>query len=618
MVNFESIGGDRTVPERWRARDAIAGEWSTSSLLWLLSLPFIVLVQQTRLQQYTVGATPQLLAIGFLGQVAALLALLCAKRFGGWGLGARAPRLIAVIGIWLLAGGVAGAVTGWLVGSFQLVQEQVQVFMTMAAVTMAITTVLTYLLVSFTIGVIRGHREEVVRLRAHRDLLVLQSQESSDFVEDQQRLLRAALDDAVLPAFRDLVERVESLSYRPLHEELVHLRRRVTITSQMLVRRVDDSIKGAVLEQRTNRLGHLAQGPKTDGGWRNVISYTSVTLRLGCLIVVFFAFQERVRGCATTSVVMAVGMLLVVLAGSAVRRHSSGEPPGTHLVVGVATLAGILLVFWGVTRIPIAGCSWSGSSLVLITSGCTLVIALAFAGVSVEVDRQMRLMKGELRDANDGTQTAIAALDETGRTRREQVSRVLMGVLHGRLAAVSMALQAHIDDLDRGGRPSTERLVEQVTALLRLADRDMAEIVAKPVQPLRLDGALHQLRSRWAGLLTVGWDIEPAAQELLDDDSILLQWANEVIDHAVRNSSRYGGATGIIIQVSTLGVVVGWLRIRIQDNGFGPGPDEALGGSGARSVTSRQGNWVLRGRTVAGTELTVDLPGTRWSSAPYA
>ena len=146
----------------------------------------------------------------------------------------------------------------------------------------------------------------------------------------------------------------------------------------------------------------------------------------------------------------------------------------------------------------------------------------------------------------------------------------------------------------------------------------IAEIVTEPVQPPRIDEALHRLRSRWAGLLTVGWDIEPAAQALLDDDIILLQWANEVIDHAVRNSSRHGGAAGLTILVSASGVVIGWLRIRIQDNGFGPGPGEVLGGSGARLVTSRQGTWVLRGRPVGGAELTVDLPGTRWSSAHFA
>jgi signal transduction histidine kinase len=209
-------------------------------------------------------------------------------------------------------------------------------------------------------------------------------------------------------------------------------------------------------------------------------------------------------------------------------------------------------------------------------------------------------------------------MNETGRTLRDQVAHVLNGDLQGRLAAVAIALQAHIDDLGRGGHPSTVRLVEQVTALLRLADRDIAELVTEPVPPLRLDEVLGQLRSRWAGLLTVGWGIEPAAQVLLDDDVILLRWASEVIDHSVSNSSRHGAATALTVHVSTSGVAVGWLRIRVQDNGCGPLHDEELGGSGARSVAERQGSWALRGRAVGGAELTVDLPGRRWSSDHYA
>jgi len=621
VANFEAKGGRRNVLDRWSARTAIAGEWSTSPTLWLLAFPFIVLVQQGRFHRFTAGETPALLGISFLGQVGALLVLLAARRIGARRRAVGTRSLMAVIGIWLIAGGGAGAVTGWLMGWLQIIQVQGQVLTAMLM--MAITTVLTYLLVSFTIGVVRGHRAEVGRLRAYRDVLVLRSQESGAYVEDQQRLLRAALNDAVLPAFRDLVERVEALSCRPLQEELVPLRLRVINTSETLVGRVEIGIDDAFQQQRTNRQrriaqGRIAQGRRTDGGWRSIILNTSVTPRMGCLIVVGFAFMERLRGCVTTSVVMAVGMVLVVLAGAAVRRHFSGEPPGSRLAVGVATLGAILLVFWWVTRLGISGCSWSGSTLLIVTSGCTLVGALVFAGVSLEADRQLRLIKDELHDGNDASQAAIAALNETGRILRDQVSYVLNGVLQGRLAAVSIALQAHIDDLGRGGHPSTDRLVEQVTALLRLADRDLAEIVTEPVQSLRLDEALHQLRSRWAGLLTVGWDIEPAAQGLLDDDVFLLQLANEVIDHAVRNSSRHGGATGLTIQVSTSGVVVGWLRIRVQDNGFGPGPDEALGGSGARLVTERLGTWALRSRNGGGAELTVDLPGSRWSSDHHA
>ena len=616
MVSIESIGVRRTGPERWSARDLIAGEWSTSPKLWLLAFPFIILVQNARLQEYSEWATPQLLAFSFLGQVAALLVLLAARRVGVRRPDAGARTLIAVIGIWVLAGGAAGAVTGWLAGLFNIIQVHAQV--PLALLTMAATTVLTYALVSFTIGVVRGHREEVGRLRAYRDVLVLRSQESGAFVEDQQRLLRAALDDAVLPAFRDLVERVEALSYRPLQEELVQLRLRVIITSQTLVRRVEDGIDRAVDNQRAKRLRRIAQGRRTDEGWRSIVLNTSVPPRMGCLIVVAFAITERVRGCASMSVVMAVGMVLVVLTGAAVRRHTSGEPPGTRLAVGMATLGALLLVFWGVTRLEIAGCVWSGSTGLIITSGCTLVGTLAFAGVSLETDRQLRIVKDELRDANDASRAAIAAMNETGRTLRDQVAHVLNGDLQGRLAAVAIALQAHIDDLGRGGHPSTVRLVEQVTALLRLADRDIAELVTEPVPPLRLDEVLGQLRSRWSGLLTVGWGIEPAAQVLLDDDVILLRWASEVIDHSVSNSSRHGAATALTVHVSTSGVAVGWLRIRVQDNGCGPLHDEELGGSGARSVAERQGSWALRGRAVGGAELTVDLPGRRWSSDHYA
>ena len=173
---FRGEGGRRNGLGRWSARKAIAGDWSTSPTLWLLAFPFIVLVQQGRFHRFTAGETPALLGISFLGQVGALLVLLAARRIGVRRREVGTRSLIAVIGIWLIAGGVAGGFAGWIVGRFQIIEVPSQVIMAM--VTMAITTVLTYLLVSFTIGVVRGHREEVSRPRAYRDVLVLRSQGS--------------------------------------------------------------------------------------------------------------------------------------------------------------------------------------------------------------------------------------------------------------------------------------------------------------------------------------------------------------------------------------------------------------------------------------------------------
>ena len=611
MVNFEAIWARRTVPERWSARDAIIGQWSISPLLWLVSMPFIIAVQYSRLEENFDWDNTQLLAVSALGQIVALAVLLAARRFGGLRAGVRDRSLIAVVFIWFVAGGAAGGVTALFLARIQLFPGP-RGFVVVSL--MGITTIAIYSLVSFTIGVLRGHRDEVDRLRAHRDVLVLRNQESGAFADDQLRLLRAALDEEVLPVFRELGERVDALSYRPLQGELEQLRLQVIITSESIARRVDDGIDSAVQVRRANRLSRIARGRRTDGGRMSILLGSSVPALLGCVIVVLFAFVERVRGCLTISFIMTISMILIVLAAAAVRRYTSGDPPGARLAVGAATLGSLLLVFWGATRLEIAGCAWTGSTELFITSACTLAGALVFAGVSVEADRQLKLMKDEVRDTNVAFHAAVAALNETGCTLRDQVSHVLNGVLQGRLAAVSIALQSHVDDLGRGGHPSTELLVEQVTALLRLADRDIAEIVTEPVQPLQLDEALSQLRIRWAGLLTLGWDIESEAQVLLDDDVILLRWAKEVIDHAVRNSSRHGGATAITIQVSTTWVEAGWLGIRVKDNGVGPGPDEALGGTGARSVTARHGIWVLRGRAAGGAELIVDLPGRRWSS----
>jgi hypothetical protein len=599
------------VPKRWSARNAIIGEWSISPLLWLVSMPFIVVVQYGRLEENFDWNNAQLLAISAFGQVVALAVLLAARLAGGGRAGVRERSLIAVFLTWFIAGGAAGAVT-------VLILERLRLFNGprgfVVVILMGMTTIAIYSLVSFTIGVLRGHREEVDTLREYRDVLVLRNQESGAFADDQQRLLRAALDEEVLPAFRDLGERVESLSYRPHQEELEQLRLRVVMTSESIARRIDEGIDSAVQDRRAHRLSRIARGGRTDGGWMSILLGSSVPAYLGCLIVVLFAFMERVRGCLAISFIMMIGMILVVLAGAAVRRYTSGEPPGARLAVGAATLGSLILVYWGATRVEIAGCAWTGSTELFIASACTLIGALVFAGVSVEADRQLRLMGRELSVANDATRVAIASLDEAGRTLRDHVSDVLNGVLQGRLGAVAMALQSHLNELNHGGHPSSERLVADVTALLRLADQDMEEILTRPLQPVPLDEALLILRVRWAGLLAIDWEIDDGAQARLDDDPSLLRWASEVIDHSVSDASRLGSATAVRIRVSDSEAAPGWLRIRLRDNGTGPSNDATEGAAAARAVTERGGTWELTSGEQGGAELTVELPGARWSS----
>jgi hypothetical protein len=282
--------------------------------------------------------------------------------------------------------------------------------------------------------------------------------------------------------------------------------------------------------------------------------------------------------------------------------------------VGAATLSSLLLVYWGATRIEVAGCAWTGPTELFIASACTLTGALVFAGVSVEADRQLRFMGRELGVANEATRAAIASLDEAGRTLRDHVSNVLNGVLQGRLGAVAMALQSHLDELERGGHPSNERLVANVTALLRLAEQDMEEILTGPLQPVPLDEALMILRVRWVGLLDIDWGIDAGAQALLRDDLSLLRWASGVIEHAVSNASRHGSATALAIGVSTSDAAPGWLRIQLRDNGTGPSNDAMEAAVTARSITERGGTWALTSGEQGGAELTVDLPGASWSS----
>ena len=220
-------------------------------------------------------------------------------------------------------------------------------------------------------------------------------------------------------------------------------------------------------------------------------------------------------------------------------------------------------------------------------------------------------MSRELAQGIDQGRVATAALDDAGRALRNQVALVLNGVIQGRLAAIALALQAHLDELGRGGHPSPERLVDRISALLQLAEQDLVSIMAEPMRPIPLPTVLRTLQGRWSGLLTVDWAIDESAQAMLDSEVRLVGATARVIDDAVSNASRHGRATEIVVRVCVAGPGQSWLRITVQDNGSGPVQASPVRGSAALVVEQMHGTWTLNDSDEGGAVLVVDLPADR-------
>lgn len=598
----------RDPSSNWSVRQILTGEWATSPLAWLISMPFLIITQHARLKDYYEVGSGFLLAASGLGQIAALACLLIAGKLLARPSCARFRSVRGLVITWFVAGACAGVVAA---SALDRLTSAGFANLPVRIVLMGLTSVATYSLVTFAIGVLRRHRQEVARLSAYRDALVLRNQESGAFADDQERLLRKALDNAVLPALRELGDRVETLSYRPHQEELDQLRLRVVLTSESIVRRVDEDLDRTMHERRARRLARIDSVPRAMSRRVDLLVNAPIPFPLGVAAITVFAVMERMRGCAEISAVMATSMIIVLAGATLVRRTLLAPGRPVALVFNALTLVCLLLIFWGATRLQLFGCSWTGTPDVFVTSGLSLVLVLLLIAVAAGAARQGRVMSSELAEGIEQGSHATAALDEAGRALRDQVALVLNGVIQGRLAGIALALQAHLDEMERGGHPSPEQLVDRVTVLLQLAEQDLFAIMAEPMRPIPLPTVLRTLQARWSGLLAVDWAIDASAQALLDSEVRLLGAAARVIDDAVSNASRHGRATEVIVRVGAAGLGLRWLRIRVQDNGSGPVQASPVRGSAALVVEQMHGTWTLNGTDEEGAILVVDLPADR-------
>lgn len=592
----------------WSIREILTGSWSTSPLAGAISLPFLVVTQHARLKDYYDLGSGPLLAACVLGQLAALTCLVAAGRWLARPSRARF-RCVRVLAItWFAAGACAGFVAA--IGLDRMTSAG-SANLAARVVMMGLTSVIVYATVTFSIGVLRRHRREVERLSSYRDALVLRNQESGAFADDQERLLRDSLDNTVLPVLRDLGDRVESLSYRPHQGELVQLRLRVVLASESMVRRVDEDLDRAVRERRASRLGRIEAMPRAMSGPVDLLTSAPIPFVLASAALTLFAVVERVRGCAAMSAVLAVSMIAVLGCATLVRRVSVLPRRRATVALNGITLAALLAVFAWVTRLPIDGCQWSGTPDVFVTSCLSLVLVLVLIAVASEAARQGRSMSNELAEGIERGSDATAALDEAGRALRDQAALVLNGVIQGRLAAIALALQSYLDEMERGGHPNPEHLTDRVSALLELAEQDLFTILAEPMRSIPLPTVLRSMQGRWSGLLSIDWAIDASAQALLDSETRLLGAAARVIDDAVSNASRHGRATEVVIRLQATGRGLRWLRITVQDNGRAPVPASPLRGSAALVVEELRGTWSLDGFDEGGARLVVDLPADR-------
>ena len=230
----------------------------------------------------------------------------------------------------------------------------------------------------------------------------------------------------------------------------------------------------------------------------------------------------------------------------------------------------------------------------LVSSIVSFTVVFVTSGLGSWHQRQMQA-QAAFREQLDEERVVTLARGRLGALVARDAARTLHGPVQARLAACAVAIDTAVQTRD----------IDAYAAALREAQSIL-------LSPLSLDGPRHHDRTvqevladvvaLWRGLLGVEVIVDPPVAEI---DGPTAYDVERVIEEAVTNAVRHGGATSIVIEVAADGEVI---DVIVTDNGQGPmGGAPGLGSSYLDELTNHQ--WSLQSaRYGSGSTLTAHLP----------
>ena len=595
---------------------ALESGWSTSPVIWAMTLPFLVFGSLLRSKDFYPSRTGALILVIGVSQliVLAMLLLVRSQRRPGRPLESMSP--VQVVVLWIGCGVTLSLVLHVGIESFVNSTNAPGIGLATRLLNLTAATVVCYLAFTYLAdGVVRT-QVEVRRLRRVNERILSSKRQSEGFVEAQSRLLAENLNTQVIPDLELLAEQAEALAAVAPTEELEALQSRVAYYSETIVRAMSRDISKVELSRMSDDREDEAPPGLSLRVLARMVMHSPVRLVPTAILLFVIVIQQMVPSCLSRAGLMWASVISAVVIGnlvawgwsSAARREAFGRA-GDLTGVGIALqyLLMIAALVWA-AKTPRVACEWQGGLpelVIVIVIGLTGIMALS---VALETSRSSAAQAVVLESRIRESEALAAELDRAGIRIRDQIAVTLHGSVQGRLTAIALAIVVYIEAVGRGASPDHRQLLQRVTELLDLALSDVRAIFGEEQAPVSIETMLEALQGQWTGLIDVTWGMSPRAAELLGADPDLADWTHEIVGEAVTNASRHGQARSIQIRLDADRETGTRITVTATDNGVGP-PSAHRAGLGSSRVQSRGGSWTLEpGPYGSGSVMTVVLP----------
>lgn len=264
-----------------------------------------------------------------------------------------------------------------------------------------------------------------------------------------------------------------------------------------------------------------------------------------------------------------------------------GRPSVNVVIAFIAGAAG------GLVRLYVVGETWAElttreRSVVVVSSGLFMVVSAVLAGVISRTAISVSRERNSLIEALRGEQTSRELILSAETQLRREISERLHGPLQAELITAVHQLRK------MGGEG--DALADRLDHVREHEVRRLSHALHPSLVDIDLGTALEQLRDFHAQHGHIDLDLSGLSSDPFNPSRITGRLAlaiHRIVEEAINNSFRHGGATHVDVKVWATPSQV---DVTVTDNGSGPPPD-AVPGVGMRMihtwVRSFGGTWDL-------------------------
>ena len=306
-------------------------------------------------------------------------------------------------------------------------------------------------------------------------------------------------------------------------------------------------------------------------------------------------------------------VFVVLFLGGLMEKRLSERAPQLRQWVGVC-----VIVTLGVGSMVIAH-SYSGLDDNLFITRLAIVFHVMAALFTVWLVNYAVLryqdVTGELNHVSRATEALKLEQELAAQRIRQQLAAVLHGPIQGRLALASMTLRQGVADPRYVDPAFRGAMLARVYSLLASVDQEVAGLSDVEPTVLPFDQFMARLEREWTGILEVQTLVTEKAALLLASERSLDESTVHIVEEAIMNARRHGGARVIYVSVATSDESDRELLVTVLDDGCGVAAEyeAGLGGQLFDQLTSR---WSLAPTRFGGTAFTASIPVMHGPHAP--